>query len=338
MRTLPCFVIPVLLGACAPGVKAPSVPAPALASAEPAPSSAPSDRHESMAPERAHRLLVTATGCWFGGVWHDALNEGEDVDRCRLVLEEAYGTVDKIRLERLRATDAVEVSDLTDQLARIARADAVDAARVGSLVALLTAVARSQHETMEARRAGDKIKKDIAGIRDFGKRPEDERDSVAPLTARAALDTLFHLDAGPFAAEARSIALLCAMDRMQTAKDLPKHIKIYAVGGAYELVFGVRPPEVPADATQAMRGGVWLSYLSDVAKAAGHPVPAKATVLTDRELMAWGGALEGFSDKLRLEAAGVSDQTELRRAVEGTIQRLDTEYRASQASIAGDRP
>jgi hypothetical protein len=337
MRRLPCFMIPVLAGACAAGGKPPS--APIVARAVPATASVPSNPPGSIAPsERAHRLLVTATGCWFGGVWRDALNENESVDRCGLVLQQAYGMVDTIRLERLRAVDAVEVSELSDQLTRIAQADTVDAARIEPLVALLNSVARSQRETMAARRAGDKIKKDIVGTREPSKRREDERDSVAPLTTSTALDALLRLDAGPFGAEARSIALLCAMDRMQTAKDLPKHLKVYAVGGTFELVFGIKPPEVPGDATQAMKGGVWLSYLSDVARAAGHPVPAKATALTDRELMAWGGALEGFADKLRLEAAAISDQAELRRAVEGTIQRLDTEYRASEASILAEHP
>jgi hypothetical protein len=332
MRRLPCIVISALLVACGAGERAASAPV-AGAPTAPSPSSVASHASESpKPPERAHRLLVAATGCWFGGVWRDALQD-EGVDRCGLVLEEAYGTVDKDRLERLRAVEAVEVEELSHQLARIARADSVDAVRVDSLVALLNAEARAQHETTMARRAGDKIKKDIAGNRDPGKRPDDERASTAPLTTSTALDALLRLDAGALSAESRAIALMCAMDRMQTAKDLPKHLKVYAVGGAYESIFGVKPPEVPSDATQPMRAGVWLAYLSDVARAAGHPVPAKATSLVDRELMAWGGVLEGFSDKLRVEAASVSNQTELRRVVESTTQRLDTEYRASEASI-----
>jgi hypothetical protein len=333
MSRVLCFATLLTLAACAAG-RAPSSPTTPAAPAETqAPSAVPSAVPPVGPPERAHRLLTMATGCWFGGVWRDALNEGNDVDRCGLVLEQAYGAIDKVRLERLRAVEPVEVSELSDQLARIAGGDPVDSARAEPLVALLKAVAAAQHETLMARRAGDKIKKDIAGARDPGKRPEDERESVAPLATSAALGALFRLDAGPFGAEARATALLCGMDRMQTAKDLPKHIKIYAVGGAFDLIFGVKPPAVPADATEPMKGGLWLTYLSDVAKAAGHPVPAQATALTDRELMAWGGTLEGFSDKLRLAEAGVSDQTELRRVVDNTVQRLDTEFRASEAAI-----
>jgi hypothetical protein len=266
-------------------------------------------------------------------VWRDALNEGPDLDRCSLVLEEAYGTVDKVRLERLRALDAVEVDELGNQIANVAHADALDAGRVQTLVALLNAAARAQHETTAARRAGDRIKKDIAGTREPGTRPDDERSSVTPLTETGALGALFRVDVGPLGAEARSIALMCAMDRMQTAKDLPKHLKVYAVGGAYDLLFGVKAPQVPDNATQPMKGGLWLTYLSEVAKAAGHPVPARATTLLDRELLAWGGVLEGMSDKLRVEAADVSEKTELRRVTDATVDRLDIEYRASEASV-----
>jgi hypothetical protein len=266
-------------------------------------------------------------------VWRDALNESSDLDLCSLVLEEAYGTVDNVRLERLRALDAVEVDDLGNQIANVAHADAVDAGRVQTLVALLNAAARAQHETTAARRAGDRIKKDILGTREPGTRPDDERSAVAPLTETGALGALFRVDVGPLGAEARAIALMCAMDRMQTAKDLPKHLKVYAVEGAYDLLFGVKAPQVPDDATQPMKGGLWLTYLSEVAKAAGHPVPARATTLLDRELLAWGGVLEGMSDKLRVEAADVSEKTELRRVTDATVDRLDIEYRASEASV-----
>ncbi|MGH7434491.1 MAG: hypothetical protein ACRENE_02370 [Polyangiaceae bacterium] len=216
-------------------------------------------------------------------------------------------------------------------MTRIARADAVDAGRVDSLVALLTAVARTEHETMLARRAADRIKKDIAGAREADKRPTDERDSVAPLNATSELDALLHFDVAPFAAEAHAIALTCAADRMQIAKDLPKHIKVYAVEGAYQSVFGAKQPEVPSDATRPMKGGAWLAYLSDVARVAGHPVPPKANALLDKELLAWSGVLEGLSDKLRAQRPLVSDTTELRHVVDAFVQRLDTEYRSSEA-------
>src|SRR5579883_1238161 len=285
--------------------------------------------------DQVHRLVVQATGCWSGGVWSDALSEsgGPDVDRCARVLLEAYGSVDRVRLERLRAVEAVEVHELAERLQQPAAADPAARARVEGLVSLLYAVSDAERETMAARRAADRIKKDIAGEREPGKRPADEREAVAPLGSTAGLQRLLDLDAGALRAEARGIALMCAMDRMQSARGLPKHLKVYAVEGPYRMLFGVAPPAVPDDATESLKGGVWLGYLSEVAHAAGHPVPSKAATVDDKELLAWGGVLAGFSDRLREAMSGISDATELRRVVDGTVRRLDTEYRASEASL-----
>ena len=340
-RRLVYMAFPTLLGAgCAPSARPASAPvastAPATAS-QPAPS-APVSPPPKLEPQRAHRFLVTVAGCWFGGVWRDALNETESPDRCRTVLEGAYGTVDEVRLERLRAVEAVEVDDLGSRLAEMARADEVDAPRAEDLVSLLNAVAGAQHEGIAARRAADKIKKDIALTRDPDKRPQDEREAVGPLMTSQALEALLDWDRGTLGHDARAIALLCAMDRIELAKDLPKHVKVYAVGGPYALLYGVKAPDVPADATKPMKGGAWLAYLSEVAMVAGHPVPPKAVALQERELMAWGGAFEGLADKLRLEAGAISDGTELRHVVDATVARLDTEYRASEASILTKRP
>src|SRR5438445_13556617 len=57
----------------------------------------------------AHQIVVLATGCWFGGVWNDALGEFPHRDRCMEVLKRTYGSVDPQRLERLRAFEANEV-------------------------------------------------------------------------------------------------------------------------------------------------------------------------------------------------------------------------------------
>jgi hypothetical protein len=76
---------------------------------------------------------------------------------------------------------------------------------------------------------------------------------------------------------------------------------VYAVSDAFQIVFGVAPPQVPADATAKLTPGVWLGYLTDVARAAGHPVPDKATHPREREPWAWGGVVAGFGDKLKAE-------------------------------------
>src|SRR5579871_6814776 len=102
MRRLPFLAIASLLAACTPSATpAPqppvtvNVPLAPTATLPPSASASP----PAAPAERGHRLLVTTTGCWFGGVWRDALNEPADTDRCSLALELAYGTVDKIRLE-----------------------------------------------------------------------------------------------------------------------------------------------------------------------------------------------------------------------------------------------
>ncbi|HEX7668066.1 MAG TPA: hypothetical protein VF395_00700 [Polyangiaceae bacterium] len=81
-------------------------------------------------------------------------------------------------------------------------------------------------------------------------------------------------------------------------------------------------PDVPRDAQKPLKGGAWLGYLTAVASAAKHPVPNEAKSLRDRELLAWGGALAGLADRLRAEAALVSDVTDLKRVSEAVVRRL----------------
>ena len=85
-----------------------------------------------------------------------------------------------------------------------------------------------------------------------------------------------------------------------------------------------------------MKGGEWLSYMTDVAQTAGHPVPRAAITLEARERMAWGGALDGIADKLRAVEPNVSADTDLRRAVDGAIRKIDAEYRMSEAAILSE--
>jgi hypothetical protein len=94
------------------------------------------------------------------------------------------------------------------------------------------------------------------------------------------------------------------MVRIEVAKDLPKHLKVYAVGSAFEMLYGVKAPSVPSDPTKPTKGGEWLAYLSEV----------------------------------RVEGGAVSGATELRSVADATVARLDTEYRASEASILAKHP
>ena len=199
---------------------------------------------------------------------------------------------------------------------------------------LFPAIADAQRETMLARRAADRVKMDEPGGARDANLSQDERDALPQLGASAATIKLMNLDAGSLSAEARAIGILCAADRMEIARGLPKHLKIVAVGGVYQSLFGVDPPALPADATKPLRGGAWLTYISKAASAAGHAVPARAlSTLEFQELLAWGGTLEGFADQLRAQRARVSQKTELWPVIDGVVRKLDTEYRASEAAM-----
>lgn len=317
----------------------PAVSSSGPASNKAAPGQTAANRPSPVDQEEAHRFLTAATACWLGGVWSDAKGisdenaRAEAADRrCHQFVVNTYGTDDKLRYERVRAVEVAEVAELTQKMLGIARRDSVNASRQQNLARLFDAIADAQRETMHARRAGDRVKKDTDNAQDY-KRTKDEDAAVGPLSESKAFNALLNLDVGDLTPEARAIAILCATDRMEIARGLPKHLKVYAVEGPYMALFGVQPPEVPSRGSQSMRGGEWLAYVTTVANAAGHPVPPQAKSLTDKELLAWGGSLEGLADKLRAEALQISEATPLKRASDAVVLRLDNEYRNSMNHV-----
>ncbi|HEY1535122.1 MAG TPA: hypothetical protein VGF76_13940 [Polyangiaceae bacterium] len=289
--------------------------------------------------EEAHRLLTATVACWLGGVWSDAegvddATRSKDAERrCHQLVERVYGTDDQARYERLRALDPVEVSELKAKILATARIDTVDHAREQQLGALLDAMANAERESMIARRAGDRVKKDATGEREHVNLTTDEAAAVDSLNDARAFEALFTLDAGELTPEARALAILCAMDRMETAKGLTKQLKVYALARPFAVLFSAQTPAVPTDSRQPLVDGTWLTYISSVAAAAGHPVLAAAKTPPERELLAWGGALEGLADKLQIEAKQMSSETALKRISEAIARRVDAEYRASEATI-----
>jgi hypothetical protein len=281
-------------------------------------------------------MLVSA--CWFGGVWSDA--EGDSADarrvaseqRCHDVVTRIWGADDKGHYEQLRAFEVNAIEDTANKVEAVAKADSVDSAHKDAIVKLLRAVADAKKEEMLARRAAERVKRDLD--REPDKLSSDEAAAVAPLKASSALEALYKLDAGDLGADAQALGLMSALDRMDIARGLPKHLKVYAVSGAFALVFGVKQPEVPEDATKHIKPGTWLAYLTDTAKAAGHPVPDSAKTPKDREPLAYSGVLEGFSDKLKASADKVSDTTPLKPVVTRVWRRLGAEYEAEQAALA----
>jgi hypothetical protein len=274
-----------------------------------------------------------------GGVWSDAEGIDEaarskDAERrCHQLVERLYGADDQGRYERLRALDPVEVSELKNKILAVARIDTVDHAREQQLGALFDAMANAERESMSARRAGDRVKKDAAGDREQTKLTTDEVAAVGPLSDATAFEALLALDAGELTPEARGLAILCAMDRMETARGLTKHLKVYALARPFTVLFNTPRPAIPTDPRQPLVEGTWLSYISSVADAGGHPVLPAAKTPTERELLAWGGALEGLVDKLRVESQRMSGETALKRIAEAVSRRIDAEYRASEATV-----
>jgi hypothetical protein len=265
-----------------------------------------------VAPERepAYGLVMQASSCWMGGLWSDASGEKGDARttgirrRCDMVLH-AMGESPEGSYYPLRAVDSTMVDLVAWHTERFAREDAEDAAdraHSAELVTLLRLVADAARETMHARRAADTVKRDIARA---PVRPAYHADKIvaAPsIVPSAGLHALLTTDVGPYSAEARTIGLLNALDRVEIASGLPKHLKIYAVQGAFQEVFGVYAPKLPEDAASRIAPGTWLSYLDRVSRAAGHPVTDEAGAFDDREALAYEGVLHGFADRLgRLE-------------------------------------
>jgi hypothetical protein len=326
------LVLPALAASAACG----SPPPPTQAGGEGVPpaaqpqSGAPVSAPASDAPGQAHALLLHAAGCWYGGLWADAEGAAPDErraaaeKRCVGLVKRLYGGEDKVKYDQLRLVDAAIVDKLAGEIDNLAGHDAVDGAHKEALGRLLRALAATQKENNDAHIAADTVKSDLKNQSDPETLSKDEVAAVKPLRAHAGLDALLKLDAGDLTAEAHAMGVLCAMDRMELARGLPRHLKVYAVGDAYQLVFGVTPPQVPSDATAKLVPGTWLTYVTDVARAAGHAVPDKATLPREREPWAWGGVVAGFGDKLRADAAKLSGG--FARVAGAVVKRLDAEW------------
>jgi hypothetical protein len=315
-------------------------PPPTAASDSPAPvaTTAPTTGAPVQTQEEAHKLLVLAVSCWFGGLWGDALGEQDQAKvtgietRCHELERRVWSTDDKAHLEQVRAFEQNAVSDVIAAVDQATKTDTVDGPRRDALLKLAGAFADAARETMLARRAGERVKRDLT--REPDKLTTDEVDAVGPLRAHAKLEALLKLDAGDLSKEANALGLLCATDRVELARGLPKHLKLYAVADTFQIIFGVTPPDVPQDATTKLVPGTWLKFLTDTAAAAGHPVTDKAKKARERDALAWGGMQQGFGEKLAADSSGIAPTTDLSKVVTTVLHRLETEYSAQQAAEA----
>jgi len=306
-----------------------------------------------------YALVIEATSCWMGGLWSDALGESGDArtagiqGRCNTLLRD----VDITAGERERAIAdrvpppppeegyypmrAVE-PHIVDGIARSAEQrssrDPVEAPQAGHLVVLLRAVAAASREGIEARRAADVVKVDQQAQPDLAARTADKDAAATKLQRGEALEALFHLDAGRYRDDARAIAELLALDRMQIAHGLPLHLKIDALRVAFAAMFGVSAPSVSAEGARPIPAGMWLAYLTQVSGAAGHPVPGDARDPQNREPLAWTGVLEGFADRFRADAFHFPADSALGQIQRATTARLDEEYRKDRAWYEAHAP
>jgi hypothetical protein len=298
---------------------------------------------EPATPGSAHALVVKAAACWFGGMWSDAEGATNAEDRriasekrCSAIVQKLYGTDDHLKMEAFRRVEKTTLDRVAAEVDRLAAGESLDGPHKDALGRLLRAVAAAQHEANDAHIAADQVRRDLKDHEEHTTLGKDEVEAGTALRAHAALEALLKLDAGDLSTEAHAMGLMCAMDRMELSRGLPKHLKVYAVAGAYQIVFGVAPPAVPDDPTARLKPGTWLSYLIDAARAAGHPVPDKATSPREREPWAWGGVLEGFTDKLRADAGKLDKGSSLGRALAAMLAKLDAEW-AEIPSIAASQ-
>lgn len=269
-------------------------------------------------PTAAHEIVLRVAACWLGPPWDEPQRS------CERVVERVWGRLDQPRLEQLRAIDPAAVADVTATVRDLARStpDLDDSAPLADLTHALADAAR---EAMWARRAADRIKRDLADDRTIA---GDASAAMDPLGTAAALSRLHGLHAGRYSHDAHAMSLMITLDRLQLANGLPRALRITAAEAPLRLLFEV----APAGAT----AGAWLTYLVAAASAAGHPVPAEARLPKDRNVLAWAGVLDGITDDLERDRPLVSPP--LRPLIAATIERLSRESaddrRAAAAAIA----
>jgi len=272
-----------------PVPQGPALPvSPAATDGKPAPA-------QVLRQEAGHNLAIMAAACWFGGVWGDAEGDSPETRakaseaRCHDVVRRVYGHDDTGRYEQMRAFEVDAIADIAGKVETLAKEDPDDAPRSQALAQLVQAVAAAQREGMYARRAALRVRRDLD--REPDKLTTDEAAAVAPLKDIRMLQALLAYNQLDLAHDAHALGMLAALDRMEMTIGLPRHMKIYAVGGLNQVLFGAAPPALPDDASKPLPRGGWLTYLTEVANAAGHPVPAGAKTPKQREPLAWTGAL-----------------------------------------------
>ncbi len=265
-------------------------------------------------------IVVQAASCWLGGIWSDALGE------TRLAWSDTRTTGIEQRCK--------DTLDDPGMRTISARAEALlgrklDGERERTL---LHEVASAARENLLARRAANRVKADSADDTTTPTERRNDKIFAAPQLHKSDALVALMNDAGPYAADARAIALLLAVDRVEIARGLPKHLKIEVLDVPCRTIFGVNAPVLPRDDAAPVPSGTWLSYLSIAAEAAGHGLPSEASALeaTHREPLAWNGLLDGLADKLRVVKPHVGE-SQLGHVMDAVAARLDDQYQGERS-------
>ncbi len=265
-------------------------------------------------------LVIKSTSCWMGGLWSDALGEKEferqaNIEkRCKDLL--AYIAETPESYNTLRAVEPKIVTEIADRVKK----DAGKEESAGELVAMLQMTAEATRETLHARRAADKVKEDAE--KDRTQYAPDKVTASPELRKSEAVHALLGASLGGYTADAHAIGVLFAIDRMQIAHGLPKHLKIFVVGEPLKDIFGVAPPAVSDDGSMKVTPGLWLDHLQKVAAQSGRAVPPETKNLEDRETLAWNGVLDALGEKLVAASGDVPADAALGVVVHGVANRL----------------
>ena len=323
------FLMPILMcgvAACGGG----NPPPPSTPAATAAPTTSVSKSVPNVG-DSAHDLAMLATACWFGGVWGDKVTTEAT---CMDVVKRVYGSDDKAHFEQLRAYEDAAVTDVAAKVSSKAIADEKEAPNKDALVAIVKSFAAAQRELMFARRAADRIKRDLKTQeteQEKEKLSADEAAAIAPMKKIDALSALISLDAGALKTDAHALGVMTAIERAQIALTLPRHMKIFAASGPFALLFAVQPPAVPEDADKPLVPGTWVKYVDAVAKGAGHPVADSVKTPADRLGLGWAGIYQGLAEKLRADEGKLSEGGRLLPIIGHAARRLENESKALQA-------
>jgi len=282
---------------------------------------------------QAVALVVRAASCWLGDVWSDALGQLEQPSateaRCRQLARTVYDDDQAAQSadDSLRWVSPRAVADVRGRLGAIADHDAVDESRKAAVLRVFDALASAAREDAHARHMVDRMKESFALAPNTQGRAEDKR-AAAPLVAKHdALDAFLEVDAGELTGDARVLALLVALDRVQVARALPPELGLRAVAGPLTKIFGAPPPTLAADPATSVGIEKWTEYLGSVATVEKRPVPASLRSEAATERVAYTSVLEGFSERLRAQRPTLAILADVTRT---TTTALDSEYAAAR--------